>query len=130
MRYNALTVDGYFMEAKDMLNSISMLTEYTGRMPALPKWVDTGTILGIQGSESKVKRIIKKGIKLECPVAAVWLQDWSGTHSQSLSYMPPNVSRLWWNWENDAKLYLLKTILSRHYVTITISTLLPISTPS
>lgn len=36
VRYNALTVDGYFMQAKDMLNGISMLTEYTGRMPALP----------------------------------------------------------------------------------------------
>lgn len=73
VRYNALTVDGYFMQEKNMHNSISMLTEYTGRMPALPKWVDTGAVLGIQGGESKVKRIFEKGIKLECPVAAVWL---------------------------------------------------------
>lgn len=105
VRYDALIVDGYFMQAKDMLNGISMLTEYTGKMTELPKWVDTGAVLGIQGGQSKVNRIVEQGIKLECPVAAVWLQDWSGTHSQSVSYMSLNVSRLWWNWENDAKLY-------------------------
>jgi alpha-glucosidase (family GH31 glycosyl hydrolase) len=105
VRYDALTVDGYFMQAKDMLNGISMLTKYTGRMPALPKWVDTGAVLGIQGGQSKVNGIIEQGLKLDCPVAAVWLQDWSGTHSQSVSYMSLNVSRLWWNWESDSKLY-------------------------
>ena len=29
----------------------------------------------------------------------------SGTHSQSVSYMSLKVSRLWWNWESDSKLY-------------------------
>lgn len=42
VRYAALKVDGYFMQASSMLDGISMLTEYTGKMPELPRWVDTG----------------------------------------------------------------------------------------
>ncbi|KAJ5371633.1 hypothetical protein N7517_003639 [Penicillium concentricum] len=105
VRYDGLTVEGYFMQAENMLNSISMLTDYTGKMAALPEWVDTGAVLAIQGGQTKVNRIVSQGLELECPIAAVWLQDWSGTHSQSVSYMSLNVSRLWWNWESDTTLY-------------------------
>ncbi|KAJ5183955.1 hypothetical protein N7492_001571 [Penicillium capsulatum] len=106
VRYHALTVDGYFMQADSILDGITMLTEYTGRMPELPRWVDTGAVLGIQGGQDKVNRIVKQGLAQSCPIAAVWLQDWSGTHSQSASYLTGlNISRLWWNWESDEKLY-------------------------
>ncbi|KAJ5698857.1 hypothetical protein N7462_000862 [Penicillium macrosclerotiorum] len=105
VRYAALTVDGYLMQACTMLDGITMLTEYTGRMPELPTWVDSGAVLGIQGGQTKVNRIVDQGLNLSCPIAAVWLQDWSGTHTQSVSYMTLNISRLWWNWENDSKLY-------------------------
>ncbi|CAI7592299.1 unnamed protein product [Penicillium glandicola] len=105
VRYDALTVDGYFIQAENMLNAISKLTDYTGKMVALPEWVDTGAVLAIQGGQTKVNRIVNQGIELECPIAAVWLQDWSGTHTQSVSYMTLNISRLWWNWESDSTLY-------------------------
>ncbi|KAJ6134739.1 hypothetical protein N7523_001061 [Penicillium sp. IBT 18751x] len=105
VRYDALKVDGYFMQGSSMLDGISMLTKYTGKMPALPQWVDTGAVLGIQGGQEKVNRIVASGLQQDCPIAAVWLQDWSGTHSQSASYMTLNISRLWWNWESDFKLY-------------------------
>ena len=42
VRYAALTVDGYFIQAENMLDGITKLTEYTGRMAELPRWVDTG----------------------------------------------------------------------------------------
>lgn len=42
VRYAAPSVDGYIMQADNMLNGISMLTEYTGKMAELPRWVDTG----------------------------------------------------------------------------------------
>ncbi|KAJ5354368.1 uncharacterized protein N7496_012801 [Penicillium cataractarum] len=105
VRYAALQVDGYFMQASNMLNGITMLTEYTGRMPELPTWVDSGAVLGIQGGQAKVNRIVEQGLRQDCPIAAVWLQDWSGTHTQSVSYMALNISRLWWNWEYDSELY-------------------------
>lgn len=45
----------------------------------------------------------------------------SGTHEQSVSYMSLNVSRLWWNWENDAKLYptwndFVQSLRDRHNI--------------
>jgi alpha-glucosidase (family GH31 glycosyl hydrolase) len=76
VRYAALEVAGYFMQASNMLNGISMLTEYTGRMPELPTWVDSGAVLGIQGGQTKVNQIVEQGLRQDCPVAAVWLQDW------------------------------------------------------
>ncbi|KAJ5157910.1 uncharacterized protein N7482_009010 [Penicillium canariense] len=95
VRYAAVNVDGYFMQASSMLNGITMLTEYTGRMAELPTW----------GGQAKVNGIVEQGLRQECPIAAVWLQDWSGTHTQSVSYMTLNISRLWWNWEYDSELY-------------------------
>ena len=103
VRYDSLSVDGMFMRASNMFDAVEMLTAYTGRMPSLPKWVDNGAILGIQGGQAKVNRIVQEGLNLRCPIAGVWLQDWCGTHSQEGPYI--NISRLWWNWEKDQKLY-------------------------
>lgn len=76
VRYAALHANGYLMQAKNMLDAINMLTQYTGHMPELPRWVDTGAILGIQGGQEKVNSIVSQGLGLDCPIAAVWLQDW------------------------------------------------------
>ena len=85
VRYDAPSVSGHFMQAETMLDAITMLTEYTGRMPTLPEWVDHGAILGIQGGQEKVKRIVNQGFKQDCPVVGVWLQDWYGTSFLSFS---------------------------------------------
>lgn len=82
VRYDSLSVDGAFMRAEDMFGAVEMLTAYTGRQPHLPEWVDSGAILGIQGGEEKVNRIVEQGLEIGCPIAGVWLQDWEGTHSQ------------------------------------------------
>ena len=106
VRYASLNVDGHFMQANNMLDGITMVTEYTGHMPEVPKWADSGAVMGIQGGQSKVNRIVNWGLNQSCPIAGVWLQDWSGTHSQTASYLNGlTVSRLWWNWEPDSKLY-------------------------
>lgn len=106
VRYDALSVSGQLMQAPNMLDAITMLTDYTGRMPELPEWVDHGAIMGIQGGQDKVNRIVDQGLQQQnCPVAGVWLQDWSGTHVQPAPYGGVNISRLWWNWESDSALY-------------------------
>lgn len=121
LRYDSLSVDGAFTRTPTLLDAIEALTGYTGRMPALPKWVDDGAILGIQGGQDKVNRIVKQGLNPEiaAPIAGVWLQDWCGTHSQSGPYI--NISRLWWNWENDESLYptwnqFVQDLLEQHNV--------------
>lgn len=103
VRYDSLSVDGAFFRADNMFDAVERLTAFTGRMPALPTWVDNGAILGIQGGETKVKSIVAESLSYDCPVAAVWLQDWAGVHNQTAPYV--NISRLWWNWEADLKLY-------------------------
>ena len=103
VRYDSLSVDGAFMRATDMFGAVEILTAYTGRQPHLPAWVDSGAILGIQGGKAKVNDIVNHGLQLGCPIAGVWLQDWVGTHTQEGPYL--NISRLWWNWENDQALY-------------------------
>lgn len=97
VRYDSLSVAGMLTHTSDMFQAVEKLTDYTGRMPALPAWVDTGAVLGLQGGQEKVKAIVEQGLDINCPIAAVWLQDWCGTHSQEGPYI--NISRLWWNWE-------------------------------
>ena len=97
VRYDSLSVDGMFTRTANMFDAVEKLTDYTGRMPSLPDWVDNGAILGIQGGQDKVNGIVEQGLGLGCPIAGVWLQDWCGTHSQEGPYI--NISRLWWNWE-------------------------------
>ncbi|OJJ54550.1 hypothetical protein ASPSYDRAFT_210105 [Aspergillus sydowii CBS 593.65] len=121
VRYDAPSVDGYLMQAESMLDGITMVTDYTGKMPELPQWVDGGAVVGIQGGQDKVNKVVEQGLSQGCPIAGVWLQDWSGTHEQSVSYMSLNVSRLWWNWENDANLYptwndFVQSLRDRHNI--------------
>jgi hypothetical protein len=76
VRYDFLNFDGQFLQAESMLDAISKVTDYTGKMPEIPRWVDDGAIIGIQGGQEKVRGIVEDGIDLECPIAGVWLQDW------------------------------------------------------
>lgn len=76
VRYSNLSVEGHFLQAANMLDAISKSTEYTGRMIPLPNWVDEGAVIGIQGGEDKVNNVIQDGVDADCPIAAVWLQDW------------------------------------------------------
>lgn len=76
VRYDGLHVAGYLMQAESMLDGITMVTDYTGRMPELPQWVDSGAIVGIQGGQEKVNGVVERGLDQDCPIAAVWLQDW------------------------------------------------------
>lgn len=121
IRYDSLSVDGAFTRTPNLFDAVEALTEYTGRMPSLPKWVDDGAILGIQGGQEKVNRIVDQGLdpSVGAPIAGVWLQDFSGTHSQSGAYI--NISRLWWNWEADETLYptwndFVQTLRDEHKV--------------
>lgn len=73
VRYDSLSVDGAIARGSDMFDAVSKLTAATGRMPALPKWVDDGAILGIQGGQGKVNLIVANGLNnFSCPIAAVW----------------------------------------------------------
>ena len=73
------------------LELIEQLTRYTGRMPVLPKWVDNGAIIGLQGGTERVRSFWKKLQNHDIPIAAFWLQDWIGQRRTSVG------KQLWWD---------------------------------
>ena len=77
IRYTQLSVSGQVLRANSMLDAIGKVTDYTGKMEPLPKWVDDGAILGIQGGQEKVEKIVKQAADVDCPIVGAWLQDWS-----------------------------------------------------
>jgi len=66
-------MQSYIGKRTDMLEAVQALTDFVGRQPKLPEWVDDGAILGIQGGEQKVHDILLQAPG-NLPIVAVWLQ--------------------------------------------------------
>ena len=72
------------------------LSAYTGRMMPLPAWVDEGVVVGLEGGRETVINSTSTLQAAGVPIAAVWIQDWTGVRHTGLTG-----DRLWWNWESD-----------------------------
>ncbi len=81
------------------LDLISEYSKLSGKMRALPEWVNQGVILGLQGGSDKVMKQIDGALAAGAQVSGVWIQDWQGQRETPLG------RRLWWNWELDPKRY-------------------------
>lgn len=78
---------------------VESFTRYTGRMPALPDWIQEGGVVGVQGGTERVREIWTELKERETPLAGFWLQDWIGKRITSFG------EQLWWNWELDRDQY-------------------------
>ena len=67
--------------------------------PALPEWLHTGAVLGIQGGTDTVRQRVAELTAEGAQLSAVWLQDWTGTRVAELG------DRLWWTWQLDSAVY-------------------------
>ena len=79
-------------------NPAGIIENYTfpiGHMDALPEWVYSGAIVGMQGGTQKVEQVYTELRQRNTPIAAFWLQDWVGQRTTSFG------KQLWWNWEVD-----------------------------
>ena len=56
-----------------------------------------GLVAGFEGGTEAVRNITAQLVEHGVPVAAMWLQDWSGVRQT------PTGTRLWWNWEVTAR---------------------------
>lgn len=74
-------------------------TRFTGRMPPLPDWIQTGAVVGMQGGTAVARRMVASLREAGAPIAALWLQDWVGARKTSVGW------QLWWNWELDPQRY-------------------------
>eukprot|EP01040_Poterioochromonas_malhamensis_P009899 gene9899-10754_t len=94
-------VRGRILYGNGMLDIISELTEYTGRMQPLPDWTQEGAIIGLQGGSAKVKEKIDLILNndMEIKVGGIWLQDWVGLRHSF------DGDRLRWNWKLDKDYY-------------------------
>jgi alpha-glucosidase len=75
------------------------ITEHTGRMRELPKWIQQGATLGIMGGKKKVIQTLKKLKQHGAAISAIWTQDWVGRRK---TFLGP---RLLWDWRLNTKEY-------------------------
>ncbi len=85
-------MQGRILSAASPLETLERLTEYTGRMPPLPDWVNEGAIVALarslKDSESHVAALLAKGAK----IAGVWNQTWPGKIRTFIG------EQVLWNW--------------------------------
>ncbi|KAK3247421.1 hypothetical protein CYMTET_43080 [Cymbomonas tetramitiformis] len=95
-----LSIDISVLGGDSMLDVISAYTKHTGRMSPLPEWAHKrGAVLGLQGGTQEVQKRLAQIKAAGAPVAAVWLQDWTGQRQDAFG------TRLLWNWEVDLNHY-------------------------
>ncbi|HZJ09250.1 MAG TPA: alpha-glucosidase, partial [Trueperaceae bacterium] len=78
---------------------IEVYTRFAGRMAPLPDWAHGGAIVGLQGGEEKVEKVVADLRRHGAPLAGVWLQDWVGNRRV------PFGQRLWWDWQLNLDTY-------------------------
>lgn len=78
---------------------IAEYTAWAGRMRALPDWILSGAVVGMQGGTTRVDEVLAQLQMYDTPIAAFWLQDWVGQRTTSFG------KQLWWNWELDEQRY-------------------------
>ena len=99
IRVESSQMQGQLLFAETPLDLIELYTEYSGRMPALPDWVHSGAIVGMQGGTDEVREVWSQLKKLDTPIAGFWLQDWVGKRKTIAG------QQLWWNWQLDHEAY-------------------------
>jgi alpha-glucosidase len=74
------SITGRILFGHSMLDLITQITEYTGRMQPLPAWTQTGAVVGLEGGTEEVLHLTERllGNKVPVPLAGVWVQDWVG----------------------------------------------------
>jgi alpha-glucosidase len=92
-------IDGRILVADSPAGILELYTGHTGRMPALPDWINNGAVVGMQGGTEKVYEVWSALRSADVPVAAFWLQDWVGQRTTSFG------KQLWWNWTLDQEHY-------------------------
>ncbi|CAL1539006.1 unnamed protein product [Lymnaea stagnalis] len=90
----------FFINSGDtLLGVVTAMTSFFGRMPALPDWIISGAILGLQGGTQTMLARYKYAKDNQIPVAALWIQDWSGKVEM------PFGKRVNWDWTWDPAWY-------------------------
>ena len=90
---------GRLFAGRTALEQVEAYTRFSGRMRALPEWIQRGAVIGMQGGTRAVETMRARLQAANAPIAAFWLQDWVGARKTSIGW------QLWWNWELDHDRY-------------------------
>ncbi len=99
IRVTSNLMQGRILCGDTPLELIELYTNYVGRMPPLPEWINAGAIVGMQGGTDRVRQVWSQLRDLDTPIAAFWLQDWVGQRQTAIG------KQLWWNWQLDETTY-------------------------
>ncbi len=83
---------GRILQGSSPLQLIERFTEYAGRMPALPEWVNQGAIVALAKDPAASAPIVAALRKHGVELAGIWNQTWSGV---SRTFVGEQVL---WNW--------------------------------
>lgn len=92
-------VSGALLTGANPAELVEEYTSFAGRMRALPDWVHSGAVIGMQGGTARVRAAHARLREHHVPLAAFWLQDWEGQRLTKFG------KQLWWNWELDNDRY-------------------------
>ena len=92
IRVFASAVTGRVFAGTTPLEQLERLTEYTGRMPALPEWVNQGAIVALARPLEQSSAIVQDLLYHDAAVAAIWNQTWSGVSKTFIG------EQVLWNW--------------------------------
>jgi sulfoquinovosidase len=81
------------------LDAVALHSTWAGAAEPPPAWLGTGLVAGLQGGTADVRRKVQALQEAGVPLAAVWLQDWSGQRVVDFG------ARLQWNWTLDEQRY-------------------------
>lgn len=93
---HSTSLRGRILSGSSPLELIERFTEYAGRMPAPPEWLDAGAIVALARPLAQGLDLVDELIAEGAAISGVWNQTWSGV---STTYIGEQVL---WNWvQND-----------------------------
>lgn len=92
VRLFAPTMTGRILYGDSPLALIERFTEFAGRMPPLPAWVDRGAIVAIARDLPRSREIVDQLRSRGAAISAVWNQTWSGKTRTFIG------EQVLWNW--------------------------------
>jgi alpha-glucosidase len=95
VRVYAPSMVGHILFGSTPLDLIARFTDYAGRMPALPDWVNQGAIVALAQDAAHSQKIVDDLRAHGAEIGGVWNQTWSG---RVTTYIGQQVL---WNWVQD-----------------------------
>jgi alpha-glucosidase len=97
---NDTFINGWLGRSPDgPAGAVAAISSLVGRPPPLPSWSYSGAIVGMQGGTAAVLANFSALEQLGCPMAAFWLQDWTGVRPLDIR------QGLWWHWRWNSTHY-------------------------